>query len=497
MISFVLSIIILVLGYLFYGRLVEKSVGIEPAKKTPAYSMRDGKDYIPMPGWKVYMIQFLNIAGTGPIFGAIMGSQFGPASYLWIVFGCIFAGGVHDYLSGMISLRHGGILLPQIIDRYLGTKTCVGTNTLLLALLILTGAVFVYSPALILNGFTTGAGISVHFWIILIFAYYFIATLMPIDRVIGKIYPVFAILMLFMAISLGISLFLKWPSIPEIWDTFLVSGKGSYGAVSSGVWQKSSSATNLFPMLFITIACGAISGFHATQSPLMARCIKSEKTGRPVFYGSMITEGVLALIWAAIGSYFFYGNGAAELGAPLNSQAPAIVSIISTGWLGTVGGILAIIGVVVAPISTGDTALRCARLIIQDFLSVKNSNWYKDLMVAIPLFTICGALVWFNISNPGGFNTIWRYFGWLNQSLSAITLWALTVFLVLKRPKPYYLMTLVPAVFVTSVCTTYICVTKIGLNMPDRWIPFIATSVALISLALFYSWLRKVGKRNR
>lgn len=481
MISFSLSVIILIAGYLFYGRVIEKCVGADPDRKTPAYTMSDGKDYIPMPAWKVYMIQFLNIAGTGPIFGAIMGSQFGPASYLWIVFGCIFAGGVHDYLSGMISLRNGGILLPKIVEMYLGRKAFVAMNFLLLALLILTGAVFVYSPALILNGFTIGTGISVYFWIILIFAYYFIATLLPIDKIIGKIYPVFAVLMLFMAVSLGVCLFLKWPSIPEVWNTLPASGEGSINT------QK------IFPMLFITIACGAISGFHATQSPLMARCLKSEKMGRPIFYGSMITEGVVALIWAAVGSYFFYGGGAAELDASLSTQAPDIVSIVSRRWLGTVGGILAIIGVVAAPISTGDTALRCARLIVQEFLSIKNSSWYKDLMVAIPIFIVCGALIWFNIANPDGFNTIWRYFGWLNQSLSAVTLWTLTVFLVLKRPKPYYLMTLVPAVFVTSVCSTYICVNKIGFNMPESWIPFIASIVTLLSLTLFHNWFRKVS----
>lgn len=487
MISFLISLAALILGYLIYGRFVDRIFGPDPARVTPAIAKADGVDYIKMPNWKVFMIQFLNIAGTGPIFGAIMGAKFGPSCYLWIVFGCIFAGAVHDYLSGMISLRNNGAGLPQIIGTYLGESMKKTMLVICVILLLLVGAVFVYSPALILGNLTGNTEKAVGIWIAVIFAYYIFATFLPIDKLIGKIYPFFAIALIFMAISLFICLIVKWPSLPEFWDGLANRGP------SLGVKGQS-----IFPYLFITVACGAISGFHATQSPMMARCMGNEKMGRPIFYGSMITEGIIALIWAAVSSYFFFDNGAAEFGCDLSTSAPNVVTAVSKGWLGIFGGILAIIGVVAAPISTGDTAFRSARLIVADAFKVQQRTFAGRLCVSIPIFAVAGALLWFNISNEDGFNIIWRYFGWINQTLSIFTLWAITVFLAKeKKPHRYYFISLIPACFVTSVCTTYICVAKIGFNLPESWIPYIGIFVFCFAGLAFFTWLdaRKKGIR--
>ena len=478
MYSFLISLAALIVGYIFYGKFVEKVFGPDPARVTPAIAKADGVDYIKMPDWKVFMIQFLNIAGTGPIFGAIMGAKFGPACYLWIVFGCIFAGAVHDFLSGMISLRNDGAGLPQIIGTYLGNGMKKAMLVVCVLLLLLVGAVFVYSPALILGNITGGTAQATGIWIAAIFAYYIFATFLPIDKLIGKIYPFFAIALIFMAVSLFVCLLIKWPSLPEFWDGLANRGP------SVGV-----KGQPIFPYLFITVACGAISGFHATQSPMMARCLGNEKMGRPIFYGSMITEGIVALIWAAISSYFFFDNGAAEFGSDLTASAPAVVTAVSKGWLGIVGGILAIIGVVAAPITSGDTALRSARLIIADAFKMQQRTFGGRLTVSLPIFAICGALLWFNISNEDGFNIIWRYFGWINQTLSIFTLWAITVYLSKEhKDKKYYIISLIPAAFVTSVCTAYICVAKIGFGLPDSWLPFIGIFMYLFSCVAFFTW---------
>ena len=291
MFSFLISLFALLLGYFLYGRLVERIFGIDSSRKTPALSKADGVDYVPMPAWKVYMVQFLNIAGTGPIFGAIMGAKFGPASYLWIVFGCIFAGAVHDYFTGMLSIRGGGTGLPDIVGEYLGNGTKKFILAFSIIVLMLVGTVFVFSPALILGDIAgDGSTTAIMIWVGVVFLYYLVATLLPVDKIIGRIYPVFAFALLFMAVALMVCLFVKWPSLPELWD-----GIGNLGE-SEGLL----SGQPIFPCLFITIACGAVSGFHATQSPLMARCLTDEKLGRPVFYGAMITEGVVALIWATV-----------------------------------------------------------------------------------------------------------------------------------------------------------------------------------------------------
>lgn len=476
MFSFVVSLVALVAGYFIYGRVVEKVFGVDSSRKTPAITKADGVDYIPMPAWKVYMIQFLNIAGTGPIFGAIMGAKFGPSAYLWIVFGCIFAGAVHDYMTGMLSIRNNGAGLPDLVGEYLGK----GTKTFILAfsiiVLMLVGTVFVFSPALILGDIAgDGSKIAIMAWVGVIFLYYLLATLMPIDKIIGRIYPVFSFALLFMAVALMVCLFVKWPVLPEIWD-----GLGNLGE-SKGLL----SGQPVFPCLFITIACGAVSGFHATQSPLMARCVSDEKLGRPVFYGAMITEGIVALIWATVASWFFYGGGAAEVGPGLSAAAPEVVVKVSEGWLGILGGILAILGVVAAPITSGDTAFRSARLIVADFLHLPQKPIRNRLIISIPLFILASFLLWYNIADEDGFNVIWRYFGWANQTLAVFMLWTATAYLVKYRGGMSFMLTLLPAAFMTAVCVTYLCVAKIGLNLPVTWNWYIGISTFVLSLAVF------------
>ena len=481
MYSFLLSLAALVLGYLLYGKFVDKVFGPDPKRPTPAISKADGVDYIALPNWKVYMIQFLNIAGTGPIFGAIMGAKFGPASYLWIVLGCIFAGAVHDYMCGMLSVRHGGQGFPDLVGDYLGPRTKQVMLVFSIVLLLLVGTVFVYSPALILGDIAgDGSRGSVMLWVGIVFGYYLIATLLPIDKLIGKVYPIFAVALLFMAVALMVCLFIKWPSLPEIWDG--LSG-----------WSEQAGLKNqpIFPCLFITIACGAISGFHATQSPLMARCIQNEKMGRPIFYGSMITEGMVALVWAAVSSWFFFDGGAAQVGSDMAAAAPTVVTKVSRSWLGLAGGVLAILGVVAAPITSGDTAFRSARLIIADFIRLPQKDIHKRLAIAIPLFAGSAVLLWYNIADANGFNVIWRYFGWSNQALAVFMLWTATVYLVKTRGRAWYLVTLLPALFMTAVCVTFILVDKIGFRIPQVAAPWIGIGTFVLSACLFYMWMHR------
>lgn len=481
MYSFLLSLAALVLGYLIYGKFVEKVFGPDPKRPTPAISKADGVDYIALPNWKVYMIQFLNIAGTGPIFGAIMGAKFGPASYLWVVLGCIFAGAVHDYMCGMLSVRHGGQGFPDLVGDYLGPRTKQVMLVFSIVLLLLVGTVFVYSPALILGDIAgDGSRGSVMLWVGIVFGYYLLATLLPVDKLIGKVYPIFAVALLFMAAALMVCLFIKWPSLPEIWDG--LSG-----------WSEQAGLKNqpIFPCLFITIACGAISGFHATQSPLMARCIQNEKMGRPIFYGSMITEGMVALVWAAVSSWFFFDGGAAQVGSDMAAAAPTVVTKVSRSWLGLAGGILAILGVVAAPITSGDTAFRSARLIIADFIRLPQKDIHKRLAIAIPLFAGSAVLLWYNIADANGFNVIWRYFGWSNQALAVFMLWTATVYLVKTRGRAWYLVTLLPALFMTSVCVTFILVDKIGFRVPQVAAPWIGIGTFVLSACLFYIWMHR------
>lgn len=488
MITFTLSLVALVVGYLLYGRLVER-IFAPDGRPTPAISKADGVDFVVLPGWKIFMIQFLNIAGTGPIFGAIMGAKFGPSAYLWIVLGCIFAGAVHDYLSGMLSVRHGGVGLPELVGIYLGESTKKVTLVFTVFLLIMVGVVFVYSPAEIMHSI----GGSTMMWVGIIFAYYVIATMLPIDKIIGRIYPFFAFALFFMAAGLLVMLFVKWPTIPELWD-----GLGNKALAVDPEWN----GGDIFPCLFITIACGAISGFHATQSPLMARCMKSESQGRPIFYGAMITEGVVALIWATVSSYFFYaaptpGYQAIEAAhsTGFGTSAPLVVDIMCKDWLGYAGGILALLGVVAAPITSGDTAFRSARLIIADFIKVEQHSIRRRLYICVPLFASAILLLWWQVKNPNGFNIIWQYFGWANQTLAVFTLWTLTVYLV-QQKKPYVL-TLIPAMFMTAVCTSFLLVYDNAFNLPPIVGYITASAVFVLSGLLFFLWLSRRGSSAR
>lgn len=511
MISFIVSLLALVLGYFIYGRVVERIMAPD-GRQTPAVRLADGVDYMVLPTWKVFMIQFLNIAGTGPIFGAIMGMWFGPASYLWIVLGCIFGGAVHDFMSGMLSMRHDGANLPTLIGKYLGNTARAVMLVFSIVLLMMVGAVFVYSPALILKGIWG----SEMLWIIIIFLYYVLATLLPIDKIIGRFYPIFAIALLFMGAALLVGIFVKMPRLPELWEmgqmqpwlsSLQVDGKDGLGIAA--YLQKNP----LFPCMFITIACGAISGFHATQSPLMARCLKSERLARPIFYGAMITEGLVALIWATVSSYFFYYGGWKELVDPATVQAfmaqvtladgktliqyfsaPEVVNLVCTGWLGLAGGVLAMLGVVAAPITSGDTAFRSARLIVAEWLRFDQHSLRNRLIIAVPMFTAALLLLVWQMKNPNGFNVLWQYFGWSNQTLAVFTLWMLTVYL--ARNRKAYIVTLVPALLMTAVCLSFLVASPQAFGLGGRAIPWVVAAVLLVAIAWFCIWLRKERTRN-
>lgn len=470
MITFICCLLTLIAGYFIYGAFVGRVFGIEPDRKTPAFTRQDGVDYVPIPTWKVFMIQFLNIAWLGPIFGAIMGAKFGTASFLWIVLGSIFAGATHDFLAGMLSLRHDGESLPELIGRYLGNHFKQFMRGFTVLLMILVGAVFVAGPAGLLAKLTP-AYMDATFWIIVIFIYYILATLLPVDKIIGKIYPLFAIALLFMAIGILIMLFVKHPPLPELTDGFSTTHPAGLP---------------IFPIMFVSIACGAISGFHATQSPLMARCLKNEKYALPVFYGAMITEGIVALIWAAAATYFFHVNGMEE------QNAAVVVDQITKEWLGTIGGILAILGVVAAPITSGDTAFRSARLIIADFLHWEQKSIRRRLMICLPMFIITIGILLYSQRDKDGFDMIWRYFAWGNQTLAVFTLWALTVYLV--QAKKLYGITLIPALFMTAVCTTYIFVAPEGLRLPTGLSQALGGIITFLVFLLFLVWKRKFSR---
>ncbi len=433
MISFVIALAILIIGYFTYGKFVSNVFGADPQRTTPVHTMADGVDYVALPTWKIFLIQFLNIAGLGPIFGAIMGVMYGPAAFLWIVFGTIFAGAVHDYLSGMLSLRENGASLPEIVGNQLGSKVKNVMRVFALLLMILVGAVFVYNPADLL-AMLTPQSLDRLFWIVVIFVYYMAATLLPVDKLIGKLYPLFGVALLFMALGIMAMLFVHSDAVPEIWHQFYNH-------------KADPEANPIFPMMFVSIACGAISGFHATQSPMMARCLKNEKHARPVFYGAMVAEGIVALIWAAAAITFTGGyDGLQDF---LGNGSPALlVDQLSRSWLGTFGGILAILGVIAAPITSGDTALRSARLIAADFMGIKQRKIAKRLAVSLPIFGLCFLIMLLP------YDALWRYFAWCNQVLSVFTLWTITVYLA-KEAKPY-IITLVPALFMTCVTVTYI-----------------------------------------
>ena len=471
MITFIICFALLVVAYFTYGKFVEKIMQPDADRKTPAYTMTDGVDYVPMPAWRMFMIQFLNIAGLGPIFGAIMGAKFGTSAYIWIVIGCIFAGATHDYVAGMLSLRHGGESLPDLIGRYLGKKTMNVVRVFSIVLMILVGVVFMSGPAGLLENLTS---IDSFTWTVIIFVYYLMASMLPIDKLIGKVYPLFALALLFMAVGIMFQLIMHWPSIPELWD---------------GVGNTHPNAENvpIFPMLFISIACGAISGFHATQSPMMARCMTDEKQGRPIFYGAMIVEGIVALIWAAAANYFFMQNGKDV------SNAAIIVNDITKHWLGAIGAVVAVLGVIFAPITSGDTAFRSARLIVADMLKMSQQKIKNRLIICVPLFIVAAGILWYSLADKQGFDIIWRYFAWSNQTLSVFTLWAMTVYLYNNKRK-YTLVALIPALLMTMVTVLYILIAPEGFTLPYNVGLGIATfCVLLVSGGVFY----KVKKSNK
>ena len=471
MITFLICLAVLVVAYFTYGKFVEKIMQPDAQRKTPAETMADGVDYVPMPAWKMFMIQFLNIAGLGPIFGAIMGAKFGTSAYIWIVIGCIFAGATHDYVAGILSLRHGGESLPDLVGRYLGKKTMNVVRVFSILLMILVGVVFMSGPAGLLENLTS---VQAYWWIGIIFVYYLLASMLPIDKLIGKVYPLFAIALIFMAVGVMVQLLLHWPSIPELWD---------------GIGNTHPNAENvpIFPMLFISIACGAISGFHATQSPMMARCMTNEKQGRPIFYGAMIVEGIVALIWAAAANYFYMENGKDV------SNAAVIVNDITKHWLGAVGAVVAVLGVIFAPITSGDTAFRSARLIVADMFKMSQQKIKNRFIICIPLFLVAAGFLWYSLVDAKGFDVIWRYFAWSNQTLSVFTLWAMTVYLYNSKRK-YTLVALIPALLMTMVTVLYILIAPEGFTLPYNIGLAITTfAVLLVASGVFY----KIKKSNK
>ena len=467
MISLLVSVLVLVVGFLVYSRVTEKIFAPDD-RPTPAVAINDGVDCMPMKTWKAFLIQLLNIAGTGPIFGALMGAVFGPVVFLWIVFGSILGGAVHDYMTGMISSRHSGASIAELSGIYLGKVIKWIMRVFSVVLLVLCGTVFVTSPAGLLDSLTPG-WMNGTFWAVVILIYYLLATLLPIDKLIGKLYPVFGVLLITMAVA----------TIGGI----LFSG-GKYTIPEISLQNLHPDGTPVWPYMFITVACGAVSGFHATQSPMIAKCIKTEKEGRRVFYGAMICESVIALIWAAAG-VSFYGT-TQLLNEALKSGASSVVYEISTGVLGMVGGALAIAGVVICPITSGDTAFRSARLIVAETFKLDQKKIKNRFIVTIPLLAIGGVLTWIAIVNDGGFQIIWRYFSWSNQTLAMITLWVASAYL-LKKGKYRFgsLLTAFPAAFMSAVSLTYIMMASEGFRL-GQTVSYISGAIFAITLFVIY-----------
>lgn len=465
---FVVGIVILIIGYFTYGKFVDKFFGIDTERITPAYEKEDGVDFVPMKPFKIFFIQLLNIAGLGPIFGAIQGALFGPVAFVWIALGSIFAGGVHDYFSGMLSMRNGGVSISEVTGNYLGEGARKLMRVFSVILLILTGTVFMTGPAELLANQGFFGLTSFNVWLAIVFIYYLIATVVSIDKVIGKIYPFFALCLLIMAFGVGSKLLIDGYQLPPMTLT-----------------SQDPSGLPVWAMLFTTIACGAISGFHATQSPMMARCLPNEKYVRPVFYGAMIAEGVIAMVWAAAAMAFFGGiPQLSKIFAELGGGAPGyVVSEVSYNLMGKFGGVLAIIGIIACPITSGDTAFRSARLTIADSLKMDQKNPKNRLILAIPLFVIAFGLTRID------FSIIWRYFAFSNQALATIVLWTSSAYLV--RVNKNQLITTIPAIFMTAVCSTYI------LQAPEGF--HLSTSIAyplglILTVIISFLLLRKIAK---
>ncbi|EEL46176.1 Carbon starvation protein CstA [Bacillus cereus Rock3-42] len=468
MITFLVSIVVLIIGYFTYGKFIEKIFGVNYKRKTPAYVNQDGVDYVPMDRRKNSMIQLLNIAGTGPIFGPILGALYGPIAFVWIVIGAIFAGAVHDYLTGMISIRNKGAHIPELAGKFLGNAMRHIVNVFSLLLLVLVGTVFITTPASLLDIVLQGK-VSITIILSVIFVYYILSTILPIDKIIGKIYPVLGALLLISAIGIGGMMIIKGSPIPEL--TFE---------------NMHPDHAPIFPLLMLTITCGALSGFHATQSPIISRTLQTEKHGRYVFFGMMIAEAIIAMIWAAAAmSIFSYG----ELNELIKSGTPAaVVSEISKTMLGAVGGTIAVIGVIVLPITSGDTAFRAARSIIADYFNFNQTKLKNRLMIAIPLFVIAYGLTKID------FTLLWRYFSWANQSTAAIALWIGTMYLFIKG-KPY-VVSLIPAIFMTLMTVIYILNAKIGFNIPLNTSYIIGAVITVILTAIFFMKAMKNKNEN-
>ncbi|EOK5765845.1 carbon starvation protein A [Vibrio vulnificus] len=474
MMWFLTCVAALIGGYFIYGAFVEKVFGINENRRTPAHTKTDGVDYVPMSTKKVYLVQLLNIAGVGPIFGPIMGALYGPAAMLWIVVGCIFAGAVHDYFSGMLSVRNGGASVPTITGRYLGNGAKHFMNIFAIVLLLLVGVVFVSAPAGMITNLIndqTSFSVSMTTMVVVIFAYYIIATIVPVDKIIGRFYPLFGALLIFM--SVGLMTAIAFSSEHTVMGDFQVSDMFT---------NLNPNDMPLWPALFITIACGAISGFHATQSPLMARCMENEKNGRFVFYGAMIGEGVIALIWCAIAlSFFGTLEGLAE--AVKNGGPGNVVYSASFGLLGVFGGVIAFLGVVILPITSGDTAFRSSRLILAEYFNMEQKTLRNRLLMAVPLFVLGGILTQVD------FGIIWRYFGFANQTTAVMMLWTASAYL-LRHNKLHWITT-VPAFFMTTVCVTFILNNSaLGFGLPMQ----ISTIAGVLFAAAVTAYVIKTSK---
>lgn len=457
---------LLVLGYFTYGAFVERVFGPEPARRTPAYTKADGVDYVNMPTWKVFSIQLLDIAGLGPIFGPILGALYGPQAMLWVVVGCIFGGAVHDYFSGMLSVRGGGKSIPEVVGDEMGNAARHGMRLFSVVLLMLVGVVFILGPAGLLSQLT---GWSTTAFVVAIFGYYFIATILPINKIIGPLYPIFGFLLVFM--------------------TFGVAG----GLIFSGVEliPNMDFTTNvhpgdlpLWPMLFITLSCGAISGFHCTQSPLMARCMRNESEGRRVFYGAMVMEGVIALVWVAVGVSFYQNSDLLQAAIAGGGSPAAVVNEVCNTLLGPVGGFLAVLGVIVLPITSGDTAFRSTRLIVSETFRVDQSLWIKRLAIAVPLFAVAYFITQVE------FGVVWRYFGWSNQTLATLMLWA-AAFWLAHRGKFHWICS-IPGTFMLAVVVAFILQAGIGFGLPAMVANVTGVAVALAAFVGFVVFVHPV-----
>ena len=462
MVSFFICLGLLIIAYFTYGRLLDKIFKIDTKAPVPSKTMEDGLDYIPMPKWKTFLIQFLNIAGLGPIFGAILGAAYGPIAFVWITLGGIFLGGVQDFAAGVISIRNNGANFPDIVGKYLGMNVKHVMRVMTLLLMILVGSVFMSGPADVLTGYT---GLDKNIWLLIIFAYYITATLLPIDKIIGKIYPIFGGVLFLMAILILYVLIFDGyvANIPEI---------------NLENYHSKKDILPIIPTMLITIACGAISGFHTTQSPLMARCMNNESECRPVFYGAMISESIVALIWAAISMSFF--GGVDELNAVITEtggSAPTIIDRISTSTLGTFGTMLVVLGVIFAPISTGDTALRMARLLTVDYIKIDQRKILNRVLVSLPIFFLAFMLTQIR------FDIIWRYFAWFNQVMAVFALWTICVYVQRSKYLPLFL---IPACIMTYVVTLFILVSEQGFTLNYALSVVIATIFTAILVTTFF-----------